>query len=388
MDHRALEVVALFPEERRAQLRELTLQDIWDGQPGILLRWLKEQQPDRYRKIGSVVFCKDWIQYCLTGNISSEYTDVSAAGLINNSTKKYDETILKLLGIPEMTPCLPEILKSFQVAGIVTQQAAEKSGLEPGIPVVGGMFDVTANAIGSGLVRPGQFCTIAGTWNINIAVGQQSFTPKKIRQCTIYGDDTLYSYVDSSATSASNLEWFLQNVLDGSCNYEQFEQILARYQPGNIDIFFLPLVNGGLRNDNPGALFYGLTSYHTKDEMLRAIAEGIVFAHCYHIENLLAEGLEKGDTLFFTGGASRNRQWSQMFADIMQMRVEVPESEQTGALGGCIMAGVGAGLFPSIQDAVNRMVRIREVYEPNLTHAEIYQKKYERFVELLERMTD
>jgi L-xylulokinase len=387
MDHRALSLVDTFPKGHRKQLQELTLQDIWDAQPGMLARWIKEQQPERYQKIGTILFCKDWIQYCLTGNISTEYTDISAAGLMNNRTKSYDESILELLNIPEMTSCLPPVIKSYQVAGTVTQEAASKTGLIAGIPVVGGMFDVTANSVGSGLVRPGQFCTIAGTWNINIAIGQQPFTPKKIRQCTIYGDDNFYSYVDSSATSASNLEWFLQNVLDRSCSYERFEQTIAQYQPGDVEIIFLPLVNGGLRNDDPGAIFYGLKSYHTKDEMLRAIAEGIGFAHYYHIENLLCDGLEKGDTLFFTGGASRNRQWSQMFADIMQMRVEVPESEQTGALGDCIMAGVGASLFPSIQDAVNSMVRIREVYEPNLAHAEIYQKKYERFVELLERVT-
>ena len=67
MDHRALEIIASFPEDRRTQLRELTLQDIWDGQPGILLHWVKEHQPEKYRKIGAILFCKDWIQYCLTG---------------------------------------------------------------------------------------------------------------------------------------------------------------------------------------------------------------------------------------------------------------------------------------------------------------------------------
>jgi len=387
MDHRALEITAPVSEERITQLGELTLQGIWDGQPGMLLKWVKAHQFDKYGEIGSIVFCKDWIQYCLTGKISSEHTDVSAAGLMNNRTKSYDDTILELLDIPEMKFCLPEVIKSYQVAGTVTQAAAEKTGLVSGIPVVGGMFDVTANSIGSGLIRPGQFCTIAGTWNINIAIGQQSITPKKIRQCTVYGDERFYSYVDSSATSASNLEWFLRNVLDKRGGYDQFEQTIARYQPGDVDIIFLPFVNGGLRNDNPGAMFSGLKSYHTKDDMLRAIAEGIGFAHYYHVNNLLYEGLERGETMFFTGGASRNRQWSQIFADIMQMRVKVPESEQTGALGDCIMAGVGAGVFPSIQDAVNSMVRIREVYEPNPVYGEIYQKKYERFVELLERVT-
>jgi L-xylulokinase len=387
MDHRALHLVETFPEDRRKYLQALTLQNIWDAQPGMLAHWIKVNQPERYQDIGAIVFCKDWIQYCLTGHISTEYTDISAAGLLNNRTKSYDQTILELLEIPELRSCLPEVIKSSQVAGTVTPEAAEQTGLISGIPVVGGMFDVTANSIGSGLIRQGQFCTIAGTWNINIALGQQPFVPQHIRQCTIYGDDRLYSYIDSSATSASNLEWFLQNVLNKSCSYDQFEHIIAQYQPGDVDIIFLPFVNGGLRNDNPGALFYGLKNYHGRNEMLRAVAEGISFAHYYHIHNLLDEGVKQGDTLFFTGGASKNRHWCQMFADMMQMRVEVPESEQTGALGDCIMAGVGAGVFADFQEAINRMVRIREIYEPNPEYAEVYQKKYERFVELLKRVT-
>ena len=387
MDHRALHLVETFPEDRRRQLHALTLQNIWDGQPGMIAGWIKEHQPERYHQIGTILFCKDWIQSCLTGHLSTEYTDISAAGLMNNHTKAYDQAILELIGIPEMLSCLPVVIKSSQVAGAVTPEAAAQTGLISGIPVVGGMFDVTANSIGSGLIRQGQFCTIAGTWNINIALGQHPLIPQHIRQCTIYGDEQLYSYIDSSATSASNLEWFLHNVLNRSCSYDEFEHIIAQYQPSDVDLIFLPLVNGGLRNDNPGALFYGLKNYHGRNEMLRAIAEGIGFAHDYHIQNLLKEGVQKGDTLLFTGGASKNRRWCQMFADIMQMTVKVPESEQTGALGDCIMAGVGAGVFADLHEAITRMVRIGEVYEPNPAYAARYQKKYERFVELLEKMS-
>ena len=386
MDHRALPLVEAFPADRRERLEALTLQQIWDGQPGMLARWLKANEPERYAQIGAILFGKDWIQHCLTGRLSTEYTDVSASGLLNNLTKAYDPLILELLDIPELQASLPKVLSSSQVAGTVTATAAGQTGLAAGIPVVGGMFDVTANSIGSGLLRPGQFCTIAGTWNIVVAVGPQPLRPKKIRQCAVYGDAQMYSYVDSSATSASNLEWFLQNVLHRSCSYDDFEQIIAQYQPQDVDVIFLPLVNGGLRNDNPGALFAGLKNYHGRNEMLRAIAEGVGFAHYYHIRNLLQEGVQKGDTLFFTGGASRSRQWCQMFADIMQMRVEVPESEQTGTLGDCIMAGVGVGVFPDLPAAMRQMVRIRATYQPNPAHAEAYQRKYERFVTLLERM--
>lgn len=386
MDHRALALVESFPKDRRQRVQQLTLQDIWDAQPGILIRWIKANEPERYRQIGAILLCKDWIQYCLTGQLSSEYTDISAAGLFNNQTKAYDRTILELLDIPEVEGCLPRVLDSAQVAGTVTRMAAVQTGLAEGTPVVAGMFDVVANPIGSGLIRPGQFCTIAGTWNINITIGHKPLVPKAIRQCTIYGDQQFYAYVDSSATSASNLDWFLRNVLHVSGNYAQYEETIARYQPKDTEIIFLPLVNGGLRNDNPGALFYGLKSYHTRDDMLRAVAEGISFAHNYHIQNLLHEGIAKGETLLLTGGASQNQAWCQIFADITQMRVTVPESDQTGALGDCIMAGVGAGIFPDLQTAVQQMVRTRKVYAPNPAYAAVYQQKYARFVDVLERL--
>ena len=386
MDHRASDLVATFPEQHRKRLQELTLQDIWDGQPGMLARWMKINQSELYGQINAILLCKDWIQYRLTGKISTEYTDISAAGLLNNRTKAYDDTILELLDIPEMQACLPDVLESAQVAGTITHEAALQTGLSEGIPVVGGLFDVTANAIGSGLIRPGQLCMIAGTWNINIALGRRAFIPKNIRQCTIYGDSDVFCYIDSSATSASNLEWFLHQVLNKSCRYEEFERVIAEYAPEDVDVLFLPFVHSGLKSDHPGAMFYGLKSIHGRNEMLRAIAEGIGFAHAYHIQNLQSEGIEQGDTVFFTGGASRNKQWCQMFADILQLNVAVPAVEQTGTLGDCIVTGVGAGIFPTIQKAITQMVSVREVYEPRANYAEGYRKKYGRFVDLLNRM--
>lgn len=384
MDHRAADLVAAFPEDRLPELKNLTLQNIWDGQPAMLAGWLKRHQPERYAQIGAILLCKDWIQYCLTGNISSEFTDISGAGVLNNTTKTYDDRILELLGVPELRDALPDVLESSEAAGTVTAEAVRQTGLTEGIPVVGGLFDLIANSIGSGLIRPGQLCTIAGTWNIYLALGTQPIVPDRSRQCTIYGDSDVFCYIDSSATSASNLEWFLAQILNGSCSYEEFEQVIAA--PRNAEVFFLPFIHSGFRNEHPGAMFYGLKNIHGRDDMLRAIAEGIIFAHTYQLRNLEFDGVEHGDTVIFTGGASRNQAWCQMFADIMQLTVAVPAAEQTGTLGDCIVAGVGAGVFPSIRDAIAQMVSIREVYEPRPNYAEGYRKKYDRFVDLLNRM--
>lgn len=386
MDHRAEEELASLAGEPERQLRELTLQCLWTGQPGILLRWLKQHDEQAYASAGTVLFCKDWIRCCLTGRPATEFTDVSAAGLMNNRTRAYDEAILDLLGIPEVRPCLPEVLPSSAVAGKVTSAAAAATGLKQGTPVVAGLFDVNANPTGSGLVRPGRFCATAGTWSLNVALGREAIVPTRIRQCTIYSDERFYSYIDSSATSASNLQWFMDKLLGGRCSFDDFERVLARYGPGDVEITFLPLLYGGLKNDNPGALFHGLKSFHGADDVLRAIAEGVAFAHNYHLRNLMAEGAA-GEAVLFTGGGSRNREWCRIMADVTGLAVEVPDCRQTGALGACVTAAVGVGAYGSFAAAADAMVRIGARYEPDAASGEVYRRKYERFVELLDRVS-
>ena len=190
----------------------------------MILRWLRQHDPARYRQIGSVLFCKDWLRYCLTGALATDTTDASASGLYAIRSRAYDPAIFDLLEIPEALAWLPQACPSHQVIGAVQAAAAQQTGLAAGTPVVAGLFDVTANALGSGLVDEGRFCAVGGTWSLNIALSRQPRVPVAIRQCTIYADETLYSHIDSSATSAANLEWFLRRVLGDSVTYADFER--------------------------------------------------------------------------------------------------------------------------------------------------------------------
>jgi L-xylulokinase len=263
MDHRALPFLGTIPEDVQEWLRQATLQHLWEAQPGILLRWIKEFELDQYKKIAHILFCKDWIRFNLTGALGTEYSDISGGGLLNNTTRRYEMSILEALGIPEAFDCLPEIHASTTVVGKITPQAANCTGLLSGTPVVSGLFDVVANPIGSGLTAPGRLCSIMGTWNINVALSENPVIPTKIRQCTIFGDDRYYACIDSSTTSASNLEWVLKNVLHGSIGYEEFESIISHYKSGDLTLQFMPFLHGGLRPGNPGAAFIGLNSEHT-----------------------------------------------------------------------------------------------------------------------------
>ncbi|MCU0500393.1 MAG: carbohydrate kinase [Anaerolineae bacterium] len=383
MDHRGLPSVNAFAATSRAALRDLTFQTLWSGQPGMILRWLRQHEPARYRQISSVLFCKDWLRYCLTGVLATDLTDASASGLYAIRPRAYDPAIFDLLEIPEAGPWLPQVRPSDQVSGAVQAAAAQQTGLAAGTPVVAGLFDVTANALGAGLVDEGRFCAVGGTWSLNIALSRQPRVPVAIRQCTIYADEALYSLIDSSATSAANLEWFLRRVLGDCVTYADFEHALMASQPAETMPLFLPLVYGGLRDDDPGASFLGLRSSHGRGDLLRAIAEGIAFAHRYHIESLRREGLS-GDRVLFTGGASRSRPLCQTLTDVLQQPVTTPAAEETGALGAAIVAAIGIGAHRDVKEAVAQLVHERESFLPDAIRGETYARRYKRFLDALD----
>lgn len=386
MDHRALAFTAALDPETEQALKHITLQKVWSGQPGSLLRWLRDHHPEDYHETGTAFLCKDWIRYCLTGELATDLTDVSAAGLFDNRNRRYSAEALALLKIPEAEAWLPPAFRSTDSVGRIRPDAAAATGLAAGTPVVGGLFDVAANPLGSGLVAEGQFCMVAGTWSINLALSRTPREPLAVRQCTLYGDDLHYSFIDSSATSASNLTWFLDKVLGGQCSYAEFGQAIERFAPHEVDSLFLPFVNGGLRDDDPGAMFLGLRAAQGRDELLRAIAEGIGLAHRYHIHNLRQEGLT-GQHVLFTGGASRNEPWCRLMADILQLPLVVPACVETGALGASVVAAVGSGLFASVSAAVTEMVHVRSRYQPDANHSATYQDKFERFCAAISRLS-
>lgn len=381
MDHRASELVEkLYTAEE--MLRKTTLQSIWDGQPGIILKWLKMNRPGIYEKIGHVMLCKDWITHCFTGEYTSDYSDMSASGLMDNITRKYSIDILTVLGIREIEEKLPELLKSFEIAGNVTLKAEQETGLKQGTPVIAGLFDVDACGIGAGFIREDQFCSIAGTWNINMSLIKKHVDSRDIRQCTLRGDNSAYLAIDSSPTSSSNIDWVMKKVIGKRVNFERFENILSQYRHGENKILFLPLIYGGLGNENKGGMFANLRSYHNYKDLLCAAAEGICFAHNYHLLNLIKSG-SHAKTVRLTGGASRNPYWCQMFADVTGFKVEVPESPQAGALGLSIMVCLGIGCFKNLDESVHNMVKVEKFYIPDSEKNHIYREKYGGFIRLL-----
>ncbi len=244
---------------------------------------------------------------------------------------------------------------------------------------------MSATAIGSGVIHSGQACIIAGTWSINEVVTDKPVDNKQLFMNSIYTQNT-NMVIEASATSASNLEWFVKHFCAdehmearerGISVYDICNEKVGQLEVGATNIIFHPFLFGSNVQASARAGFYGVAGWHTKAHMLRAIYEGVVYGHMSHIEKLKASGIQL-DAARFTGGAARSQIWSQIFADAVGVPMEVVDGEEVGARGAAICAGIGVGVYDSYQDAVAKAVRLKRRHEPNPEFASAYR---ERFIE-------
>jgi L-xylulokinase len=356
--------------------RQYTFQQMWPAQPPALLAWLKQNETAVYEAIGAVLLCKDYIKYCLTGELSTDQTDISGTSLYDLQQANYDSALLEAYGIGKIAPALVSVAKSTDVIGYVTAQAAQSTGLKEGTAIVGGMFDVSACALGAGVINPGQACIIAGTWSINEVVTAEIIKDDNIFMNSIYTSNSFMT-IEASATSATNLEWFINNF----CAEEE------QLSPGSTNIIFHPYLFGSNVQSTARAGFYGVAGWHEKKHMLRSIYEGVVYGHLSHIDKLRQAGISL-DSIRLTGGGARSKVWSQMFADTIEVPVEVVNGEEVGARGAAMCAGIGVGLYKDHADAISKSVKVTRRYEPNPEATPFYLERYQEHQYIVEIMQD
>ncbi len=384
MDCCAESELNLLNESERERLRELSLQQLWAGQPGMILRRLKHECPDDYSRIHKILFCKDYLAFRLTGIPVTDYSDVSASGLLNNTIGKYDPEITGLLGIKEASEMLPEIICGYDIRGVVSGQGAHDTGLPEGIPVIGGMFDVDACAYGCGTVVPGDACSIAGTWNINAVVSGHMNYSDRIRQCIRRTDGQTALLIDSSATSAVNIKWYAGKLLgcDKSSDFEKLDAGLEHYEYTFRSPYYLPFVNGSLGCGMSRGAFVGLDISCDRETLFAAVYEGICFAHRWHFDNLVATDSEIS-TMTLTGGAAKGKEFRQLMADICGINVQTVNIEQSGAFGIWAAASCALKRFNDIGEAVAGKIRITDTRQPDEIRHAVFEERYMKFKELI-----
>ena len=372
-----------------------TFQEILYMQPVCLLAWMKDHEPEVYNNIKYVFSVNDYVRYCMTGAANMDYTIASGGNLVNMAAGGFDRELMEAFGIPEVYDMLSPLKYPAEICGTVTAEAAAQTLIPEGTPVAAGMFDVDACGIASGLSDEDKMCMIAGTWSINEFIAKEPVLNGTVALNSMFCIPGYYLVEESSPTSAGNMEWFIRNLMSyekeearaaGGSVYDLTNKWVSEIEPQDSNVIFLPFLNGSNEDALAKGTFVGLTAYHKKSHMLRAVYEGIVFSHITHVKKLL-KNHDIPASIRLSGGAANSDVWVQIFADALQIPIDVIEDKEIGAQGAAIAAGIAAGIYADYQDAIARTVHITKTIAPRPEYKEIYEKKYETYRKVIDGLS-
>ena len=324
------------------------------------LRWIVENKPEIMDRAYKFMFGKDYIRLKLTGQYATDPSDAGGTAILDSNTGDWSVEVLRLLGVPEHK-MLP-IRSSTEVAGCVTQNAAEETGLNPGTPVVVGASDVLGTLLGVNFYVRGRTCLYMGTaaWVATCPEGVDRH------------------WVGATATLGAGLRWYRQMFGD-SRSYPELVAAAQEIKPGADGIIFFPHLmgeRGPKHNCRAKGTIFGLTLAHRKEHIIRAIMEG----NAYLIRHIIdSYGADRIGDIVAAGGGAKSRLWRQIIANVTQKTVLVPEVVESTALGAAMLAAVGTGAFAALNEAAECWVKIRDGCAPENGLVKEYDKIYDLY---------
>lgn len=383
------EITRLVGEKR---LIEITANPALTGFTASKILWVRNNQPEIYAKCAHILLPKDYIRYMLTGDFATEVSDASGMQLLDVPNRCWSDEVLEKLSIDKAL--LPKVYESPDVTGVISEKAAELTGLAAGMIVVGGAGDNAAAAVGTGVVENGKAFTTIGTSGVVFAhTDNISIDPKcRIHSlcCAVPGAWHVMGVAQSSGLS---LKWFRDNFchaeMDAAAGmgvdpYYIMDQQAARSPIGCNRLLYMPYLMGERSphlDPDCRAAFIGLNTIHTKYDMLRAIMEGVTYSLRDSLEVLREMG-GSVDCMLACGGGGTSKLWRQMLADTFNCSVRTVASKEGPALGVAILAGVGAGIYPSVQEGCRRVIRLNAPQEPIAENVPQYEAYYRMYVKL------
>lgn len=349
--------------------------------PSALLAWIKGHDPERFARIGHILACKDWLRFCLTGTIGTDLTEASTS-FTDVATQDWSPEVLDLYGLFAVAHALPEVALPGQIVGHITTDAATLTGLTAGTPVVAGLHDVTASALGIGGYRARTVAIVAGTYSINETVSNAPRTDPRW-----FGRNGLrrgeWNNMAISPASAANYDWFLDTLTgaDRARTEAEGRSIHARIEPEvraaldrNSTVLFYPYLYGSPHGPQASGGFLGLHGWHDRGDLIRAVIEGIAFNHRVHVD-ALREGFHPTEARM-TGGISRSPLYAQIFADALGLPVTVTATDEAAAWGAALCAGAGVGLFTSPAADPRNLLAGAQVYQPDPARSALLDSRY------------
>jgi xylulokinase len=334
------------------------------------LLWTRENEPENWKRVRSVLLPKDYVRLRLTGEKATDVADASGTLMLNVAQRQWSAEILQAAEIDRSW--LPTLYESTEVCGQVSVKGAEATGLSVGTPVVAGAGDQEAGAVGMGIVIPGTVSATIGTSGVVFAATDSPALDPKGRVHTFcHAVPGRWHVMGVTQAAGLSLRWFRDQfdytlAGDGRDPYEKLTAEAATVAPGADGLLWAPYLMGERTPHlDPAArgILAGLTASHTRAHVIRAILEGVAFS-LRDTFAIFAEMNVPVRNIRLGGGGARSRLWRQIQADVYGQEVEIVEAEEGAAFGAAILAGVAAKVWPSVDAACDAAVCVVERVTP------------------------
>ncbi len=349
--------------------------------------WIRDEQPEVFAQATHLMSPGSYVLREATGELAVDPSNASSLALLDPRTRTWSEPVLEAAGLdPRM---LPQLAPATHPVGPVASVFADATGLAPDTVVAVGCGDEMAATLGAGVFAPGEVCDVVGTAEpVCAASAEPREDPTMLVECHPHADPDTWLLENPGFVSGGNLRWWRDQLCaeevavasrEGADPYDVISRGAEAAGPGADGLVFLPCMQGAMAPEWNGAargVFYGLTLAHTRAHMARALLEGSAFALRDILEAMRGAGLQVRRLTMVAGGA-KGALWRQIKADVTGLPVRVPTSVETTATGAAVLAAVGAGIHPTVGDAVEAFVSfLPDEHEPDPERRETYDAAY------------
>ena len=346
------------------------------------LLWLKQNEPDNYARLRTLLLPKDYIRYRLSGEYATEPSDAAGTLLFDIRHRRWSQTMLQALEAD--AGILPRVVESTDISGVVTPAAASELGIHAGIPIVGGGADNAAGAVGCGATDSSVMQVSIGTSGAVVLPSSEPHVAEDMNLHTFcHCAPNLWYLMGVIISAGSALRW-LRDTIAPEVPYDSLTAEAEQVAPGSDGLLFLPYLSGERtpHNDsNARGVFAGLSLAHGRSHLTRAVVEGVCFAMRDSLELMRQQGVSPSEVRAIGGGA-RSRMWLQTLANVFGLPLATVQPAGGAALGAALLAAVGCGMFSSIQDAVQSCIKTGDVVEPEASLTAVYDELYDAYRQL------
>jgi xylulokinase len=364
----------------KEKLSENTANIAFAGFTAPKLLWMKENEPENFKRISKIMLPKDFINYRLTGVHACDYSDASGMLLLDVKNKCWSEEMLKVCSITKEQ--MPSLFESYEVIGNLKTDIANELGINTA-KVVAGAGDNAAAAIGTGTIGSGKCNISLGTSGTVFISSEKHGVDENNALHSFCHADSGFHLMGCILSAASCHKWICDKIF-AETDYNKLEQEIDASLLGKNELFFLPYLMGErspINDTDATGMFIGLRPDTTRSQMLLAVLEGVSFAIRDNIEVAKAIGIDV-KTSYICGGGAKSKLWRKILANVLNIELQVPNAEEGPGYGSAMLSMVGAGEFKNVNECAQKLLSIKGSVLPEKELVKLYEARYNKFKQI------